>query len=182
MYLSIYVILYFVALHEYVGIDDPHAFINVFYTWFCRNTQVRGDRRSPRIYQHFLLFILLHYTNLWGSTMPAYLSMYLILYFDTLRKVRGDRRSPLIYQYLLLFILLHNTSSCRSWQGREKQGKLSTMAVYVERKCDTCKRCMGIDDPHLRRNQWCEINLLSLGYDETRDVSLKYVWILYSKY
>ena len=79
-YLSMYCILYVVAI-PYVGIVDPHVFINALCTLFCCNTQVRGDRRSPRIYQCILYIVSLKYTSAWGSSIPTYSLMYFILYF-----------------------------------------------------------------------------------------------------
>ena len=85
------ILLFILSQHECVGIVDPHVFINAFYFLFCYATspwglslptclsiffilyavelailyfvamRVRGDRRSPRIYQCMLYFILLYY-------------------------------------------------------------------------------------------------------------------------
>ena len=50
-----------------------------------------------------LFFILIQYTNTWGSLIPTYWSMDFIPSLFAIR-VRGDRRSPRFYQCFLYFI------------------------------------------------------------------------------
>ena len=83
-YLSMYFILYFVTLHESVGINDPHAFINVCYSWFCCNAST------------------------WGSSIPTYLSTYVVPYFAEIDEYVGiNDLHAFINGFVLYFDTVH---------------------------------------------------------------------------
>ena len=68
--LSMYFILDFVAVHKYVGIDDPHVFINIFYSLFCYTTYV--GIVDPHVFINTYRYLFSRNTSTWGSTIPTY--------------------------------------------------------------------------------------------------------------